>query len=167
MADDGDLISRADSLIKAEAGTARDDRSGQARPLRRRRSFVASTASATNWEPESGDSTTPVGDDDLPVLTEVVLPDQIVAEPVLDVAGLRQALFSEFAQALGNRLQQALPPLLEAALRRATDELQEALAESIDAAVRELPEREAEVPPPGETRAQTAAAVPDCPRAAQ
>lgn len=167
MADDSDLIRRADSLLRAEAGTASDDRSVHPRPLHRRRSFVASTVAAAARETARGGATTPIVDDDLPVLTEVVSPDQIVAEPVLDVAGLRQTLSSDLAEALGNRLQQTLPALVEAALRRVADELQHALAETIGAALREFPAQAADAPQPGETGAQAVAADPDWPAAEQ
>lgn len=144
MADDSDLITRADLLIKSEAGAASDDRNDHPRPLRRRRSFLASTTAATR-DTAGGNATTSIGDDDLPVLTEVVSPDQIVTESVVDVSALRQTITSELVQRLGSRLQQAMPALLEAALRRAIADLQEALAEAIAATLREFSEQEADV----------------------
>ena len=158
MADDGDLISRADLLLKADAGSGSGEQSDHPRPLRRRRSFIASTTPAATRETARGGATAPIADDDLPLLTEVVSPDQIISESLLDVAGLRRTITSELVQLLGSRLQQAMPVLLEAALRRAIDEWHEALAETIDTTLREFSELDADMPQPGETGAPGAAA---------
>ena len=71
MSDDSDLISRANSLINADAGTAGSSRE-ISRRMRRRRSFLASTDAKDTSNVSSPPTRAASDDDDLPVLTEVV-----------------------------------------------------------------------------------------------
>ncbi|WP_300317611.1 hypothetical protein [Accumulibacter sp.] len=139
MADDKDLLSRADSLIKPEAGTTLGERRKNPRPSRRRRSFLAAAVSDTPDGPtrftrRSGE------EDDLPLLTEVVVAEQPAPEESIDsiAAKLRPALAASLAELLDRHLAAELPALIEASLRDATSNLRSDIATTINIAVRDF-----------------------------
>ncbi|WP_291990451.1 hypothetical protein [Candidatus Accumulibacter sp. ACC007] len=132
MADDEDLLDRANSLINADAGARRDEQTNSARPMRRRRSFLASADS------DHVDGSRRFGhrgseDDDLPLLTDVVV--AVEAEPETSVddiaANLRPTLAAEFAELIDRHLAAALPALVEAATAEAAENLRHGIEASI------------------------------------
>lgn len=145
MADTSDLLVRADSLIRAEPGPARDDRRGTSLPLRRRRTFIASAA--TDHE-------------DLPVLTEVVPPPDATTVSRTRQDGefaLRSKLAADLAESVGRRLQQRLPELVDVALRVAADELSRGIGEAMQSAVADFLDQRGQLSlplePPGDGQA--------------
>ena len=127
MAEDGDLIRRADSLINPEADPAGVDRRESSRRLRRRRSFIASVDRPVKLTlPDRSGAE----DEDLPVLTEVVSPAEALPEAkAADIdTGLRQMLATDLADDVDRQLRNDLPGLIEAALCGAAEQLQRGLA---------------------------------------
>ncbi|MBL8402472.1 hypothetical protein [Accumulibacter sp.] len=158
MADDSDLIRRVDSLINAEAAAGGDRREDARRP-RRRRSFLASATPA-----ESSANITPVTpsgneEEDLPVLTEVVLPTPDV--PAEDSAKLRETLAADLAERLDRQLQSEMLALVEAALLTATDYLQNGIAATIETVLRDFIEQNGQPRQPIEEPARDQPALPD------
>jgi len=121
MADD--VVSRADSL------------------MRRRRSFVA-----TATMPEAMDFDVPLladaaaADDDIPVLTEVVLPEAPSPEQPRDRFDEKLAarLASEFAHALETRLAAELPTLVEASLAVLEADLRRGILDTAHDAIKDF-----------------------------
>lgn len=157
MADAGDLLNRANSLINADARAGDSGRHEGSRRLRRRRSFLASTMPTVTADGIAGmvgivgmvSSATPDESDDLPVLTDVVVPVEVEPAPSLESLsdGLRQTLAEELAQRLEQQLHREMPALVEAALLAANNYLQHAIAATIEAALddfREQAQRPAE-----------------------
>lgn len=140
MADDNDLIRRVDSLINADAGAAGSDHRDGSRRLRRRRSFLASTTPADSSASRTPATPSGEDEDDLPVLTEVVLPAPEV--PAEDRARLRETLAAELAERLDQQLQSEMPVLVEAALLTATDHLQNGIAATIAAVLHDFIEQQ-------------------------
>jgi len=134
MADDGDLISRADSLIKADAGAAPGDRRGNPHHGRRRRSFVASTAQRGDTDDTAASSGE---DEDLPLLTEVVLPaaDAAAAPPIAVEDVLRPLLADDLCRRLEQRLASEAPALIASAVDSAGEQLRQGIASVIAAAL--------------------------------
>lgn len=158
MADDSDLIRRVDSLINAEAA-AGGDRRHDSRRLRRRRSFLASTTPADSSAgiapaPSSGED-----EDDLPVLTEVVLPTPDIPEE--NSARLRETLAADLAERLDRQLQSEMLTLVEAALLTATDYLQNGIAATIEAVLRDFIEQNGPPRQPPEEPARGPQELPD------
>lgn len=128
-----DLISRADSLIKPEASGERLEGRPQ---MARRRSFVASPMRADR-RLAPAQPTPPVDDDDLPVLTDIVLPapaEPADLEPM--VARLRATLADDLADRVDRQLASDLPVLLEAALINAVEPLRQSLEATLRLALR-------------------------------
>ena len=147
MADDGDLISRADSLIRADAGAAGSDRRANPRHGRRRRSFVASTAERNGIE----DGAAVCGeDDDLPLLTEVVLPvaDADVGVPETLRDALRPLLAGDLCRLLEQRLASEMPALIASALDSASCQLREGIAATMAAALGDFLAQRGQLPLP-------------------
>ena len=138
MADDSDLIRRVDSLINAEAA-AGGDRRDDSRRLRRRRSFLASTTSADSSASMMPATPSVEDEDDLPVLTEVILPAPDIPEE--NSARLRETLAADLAERLDRQLQSEILALVEAALLTATDYLQNGIAATIEAVLRDFIEQ--------------------------
>ena len=112
MTDTSDVVNRVDSLMQ------------------RRRTFVA-----TRPVPQ------PVTeDDDLPVLTDIVLPDTVIPEPKTDRSDETQVtlLAAEIAHAFGEQLANDLPNLIEAALQRASNDLRHGISEIMESALRDF-----------------------------
>jgi len=136
MADDADLLSRADALIKPEAGAPFSEQQEPRQRLPRRRSFIASATGMAAQDRQQR-LFAPDNDDDLPVLTDVVLPPATTAaDEIADAAaGLRAALADELAENLHRRISEELPELVAGILVRASAELrvslQAALAETV------------------------------------
>ncbi len=130
MADDMDLLSRADSLIKPETAASSGDRRDSSRRIPRRRSFVASATGT----PDTLARRSASDDDDVPLLTEVVLPAP--AEPVETIdriaTKLRSTLADDLADRLDRQLARELPALLEATLVNAAELLQQSLETTIE-----------------------------------
>jgi hypothetical protein len=140
MADNSDVVGRIDSLMK------------------RRRSFVAAPANRPQI-PET--ALTPIEDDDLPVLTEV-LPAAVSAEPgehgndfkdfddFNDFENFDETqaslLASDLADAIGQQLTAELPRLLEAALLNATEELRGGVEAIIETALNDFIARHKPMP---------------------
>jgi hypothetical protein len=138
MADDSDLIDRANSLINADTAAAGSNRESSRR-LRRRRSFLASTPLEITALPAlparaAGD------DDDLPLLTEVVLPAPIAAEKSASkVAPVRrQDLAADLVDLIDPRLQSELPTLIDATVQHASDHLRRGIDAAVATAVRDF-----------------------------
>ena len=149
MAGNNGLIRRIDSLINAEAGAADSDRREGSRALRRRRSFLASPA-PTDAAARVADTPQPFGDDDdLPLLTDVVLPAELAPLESLETisARLRQALAATIEQLVEQHLRTELPALVDAALEHAADQLQRSLGAAVDAALRDSLAPAAPTPP--------------------
>ena len=132
MANDEDLLSRANSLINADNGAGRGGRPSSPRPMRRRRSFLASPDS----DHSDGGQRFPFGssaDDDLPLLTDVVVTAEPEPEPSVDdlAADLRPILATELAQLIDRHLAAALPALVEAAAAEAAEHLRQGIEASI------------------------------------
>ncbi|MCM8595813.1 hypothetical protein [Accumulibacter sp.] len=156
MADTTDLLARADSLIRAEPGPARDDRRGTSLPLRRRRTFIASAAAPVG-EPEA--LAAAEDHEDLPLLTEVVPPDATTVSRTRQAGEfvLRTKLAANLAESVGRRLQQQLPELVDAALRAAADQLSRGIGEAMQSAVADFLDQRGQLnlplDPPGDGRA--------------
>ena len=119
MAEHSDVVDRIDSLMK------------------RRRSFVAKTASSS----ESASAPLPASDDnDLPVLTEVVSAEAAVSEVSPDRFDETQVslLASDIAHAIGQQLTYELPTLLEATLLNAGEELRAGITSTMETALRDF-----------------------------
>jgi hypothetical protein len=137
MAEDGDLIRRADSLINPEADPAGVDRRESSRRLRRRRSFIASVDRPVKLTPPDRSG---AEDEDLPVLTEVVSPAEALPEAKAAgiVTGLRPLLATDLADVVDRQLRNDLPVLIEAALCGAAEQLQRGLATTIETALHDF-----------------------------
>jgi hypothetical protein len=98
---------------------------------------------------------TPSGEDedDLPVLTEVVLPTPEV--PAENSARLRETLAADLAERLDQQLQSEMLVLVEAALLTATDHLQNGIAATIAAVLRDFIEQNGQARPPPEEPARS------------
>ncbi|QKS31202.1 MAG: hypothetical protein HT579_21085 [Candidatus Accumulibacter similis] len=162
MAEDGDLISRADSLIHADAGVAGSDRRGNPRHGRRRRSFVASTAERNDTE----DRGAAAGDDeDLPLLTEVVLPAVDAADmvPAGSADALRPLLAGDLGRLLEQRLASETPALIALVLDSAGEQLRQGLSAAIAAALGDFLAQRGQLPLPLPTLEERAPPGPDGP----
>jgi hypothetical protein len=132
MAEDGDLISRADSLIHADTTAVGGERRTNPRHGRRRRSFVASTAERNDSE----DVPAAAGeDDDLPLLTEVVPPAADAADrlPAAVTDALRPLLAGDLCRLLEQRLAGETPALISSALDSAGAQLRQGISAAITA----------------------------------
>lgn len=165
MAEDGDLISRADSLINADAGAAGSERRGNQRHGRRRRSFVASTAERNDTE-DGAAAATAGEDEDLPLLTEVVLPavDAAAAAPTTSADALRPLLAGELGRLLEQRLASETPALIASALDSAGEQLRQGIAAAIAAALGDFLAQRGQLPLPLPALEETAPPGPDGPR---
>lgn len=118
-----DIVSRADSL------------------MRRRRSFVAGTP-----PPGTADVPTPPppthaeADEDIPVLTEEVLPETPAGTAPRDRFDetLAARLASEFAHTLERRLAAELPSLVEASLAVLEADLRRGILDTADGAIKDF-----------------------------
>lgn len=132
MADNQDLVRRANSLIKPALDLAGGDRPEGRRRMRQRRSFVAlaavtDTADGERLRRPDGD------DDDVPVLTDVVLAAPAAPEEDEDriAARLRTALAAELAELVDRQIASQLPALVEAALAKTADQVRQGMAATI------------------------------------
>lgn len=123
-----DIVSRADSL------------------MRRRRSFVAGTP-ATAATGAIGDQLPPPAapvaseaDEDIPVLTEEVMPDMPAAGAPRDRFDetLAARLASEFSHTLERRLAAELPSLVEASLAVLEADLRRGILDTADSAIKDF-----------------------------
>lgn len=127
MTGDADVINRADSLMRTEAAPFGG---------RRRRTFVAAPVQ-TMEPPEEQQS---ADDEDLPVLTEVVITETEAPEPTDDHLDDTRfsALAIEIAQAIEQQMAFELPTLIEATLLNASEELRNGITSTIETALRDL-----------------------------
>lgn len=118
MPETADVVERADSLIL------------------RRRTFVAQRPTP----PVAPQSPSPQEDDDLPILTEVVPPEEALAEEKTERIDETQItlLASEIAHAFGEQLASELPDLIENALLRTSKELRAGIATIMEGALRDF-----------------------------
>ncbi|WP_300453725.1 hypothetical protein [Accumulibacter sp.] len=130
-----DLISRADSLIKPDAAGERLESRLQ---MSRRRSFVASPTRADRRLAPARPTPPASDDDDLPVLTDIVLPATTEPGANLEplVARLRATLADDLADMVARQLANDLPVLLEAALLNAAEPLRQSLEATLQLALR-------------------------------
>lgn len=139
MADDEDLLSRANSLINSDSGAVRGERRNNPRPMRRRRSFLASINAD---QVDSGQRFTRRGsdDDDLPLLTDIVVAAEAEPETSVDdiAADLRPTLAAELGQLIDRHLAAALPTLVELAVLEAAQHLRQGIEASIATAARDF-----------------------------
>jgi hypothetical protein len=114
-----DIVSRADSL------------------MRRRRSFVANTEPIANTATEAPPIET---EEDIPTLTEEVLPDIPAASAPRDRFDETMAarLASEFAHTLERRLAAELPSLVEASLAVLEADLRRGILDTADSAIKDF-----------------------------
>lgn len=141
MASDKDLLSRADSLINSDSGAGGSARGELPRQMRRRRSFLASsTPSAMPYGAAASTQLAPE-DDNLPLLTDIVVAAEAVAEEESDdhvTASLRPALAAELAQFIDGHLADELPALVEAAALHTAKRLRDGIGASIAEALRDF-----------------------------
>lgn len=149
MADNNDVFNRADSLMTRTESSHIGGR--------RRRAFVATPPVLEDTSPQDAplrhgvpvmpkleevvfSATSAVDDDDLPVLTEVVVPEPTVSEPgavCLDEA-LVASLAAELAHAIERQLAIELPTLIEASLLTAKEELRAGISATMQMALRDF-----------------------------
>ncbi len=157
MADDDDLLSRANSLINPDSGAARGERRQVPRQMRRRRSFLASTPSADDAE----GGTRPAGrnseDDELPLLTDVVISAEAEASVEAIAADLRPTLAAALAQDIDRHLAASLPALVEAAAANAAEHLRRGIEASISRAAADFVAERGQLPLPLEEPGSRAA----------
>ncbi|MCM8613076.1 hypothetical protein [Accumulibacter sp.] len=148
MADDGDLIRRADSLIGSDAGATGAEPHGTPRHGRRRRSFVASTADRPAIE---GGTMAGGEDEDLPLLTEVVPPATGAATevPAAVAASLRSRLAGDLCQQLEQRLASETPVLIASTLDSAGVQLRRGITAAIVAVLDDFLAQRGQLPLPG------------------
>jgi hypothetical protein len=120
MAND-DIVSRADSL------------------MRRRRSFVAEQATTAKEPPQTA-SVMADPEEDIPVLTEEVLPEAPASTTPRDKFDetLAARLASEFAHTLERRLSAELPSLVEASLAVLEADLRRGILDTADSAIKDF-----------------------------
>ncbi len=140
MADDSDLIRRANSLLNAEAAGVAGDRREGPRRIGRRRSFIASTTPPETAAGAALPAPAASEDDDLPLLTEVVLPLETIPEDSAESidARLRPGLAADLADRIARHLGNELPALLECALRQATEQVGQGIAATVETAMRDF-----------------------------
>ena len=116
-----DIVSRADSL------------------MRRRRSFVANTASPSG-ETRTAEPMAIDVEEDIPVLTEEVLPDTPLATAPRERFDetLAARLASEFSHTLERRLAAELPSLVEASLAVLEADLRRGILDTADSAIKDF-----------------------------
>lgn len=118
-----DIVSRADSL------------------MRRRRSFVAGTPPPVATAPAAALPSAPAEtDEDIPVLTEEVLPETPAGAAPRDRFDetLAARLASEFAHTLERRLAAELPSLVEASLAVLEADLRRGILDTADGAIKDF-----------------------------
>lgn len=117
-----DIVSRADSL------------------MRRRRSFVAESPLAAKEPSPQSAAIAPEREEDIPVLTEEVLPETPTAgiprERFDETLAARLA--SEFAHTLERRLAAELPSLVEASLAILEADLRRGILDTADSAIKDF-----------------------------
>ena len=125
MAEQPDVIERADSLIQ-----------GNPAGSRRRRSFVASPLG----KPEPVIVPTLPDDDDLPVLTEIVPAEVVKPESNANRMDETQVsiLAAEIAHAIEQQMTFELPTLLEATLLTASADLRAGITATMETALRDF-----------------------------
>lgn len=131
MADNNDVLDRADSLI-----------------TKRRRTFIAARREASSPDAsvmpkleEIVFAAAPSADDeDLPVLTEVVPPEAAVSEASADRFDetLMSILVSDVAHAIEHQLAIELPTLIEASLLAVQEELRSGICTTVELALRDF-----------------------------
>ena len=124
MADITDVVDRADLL------------------MRRRRSFVAAQPIRAEPIPEIPTLTTPAStlEDDLPVLTEIVSAEASVSEKRVERLDETEValMAAEIAHAIEHQLAIELPPLIEAVLLNASEELRSGINSTMETALRDF-----------------------------
>lgn len=161
MADDDDLLSRANSLINADTAAAHGERRNSPRQMRRRRSFLASANPADDAERGARFASRNSEDDDLPLLTDVVA--EVEPEPGVDdiAASLRPVLAVELSALIDRQLASALPLLVETAVYEAAMHLRQGIEANVAMAARDFVAQRGQLQLPLEEPASGEAAEPD------
>jgi hypothetical protein len=117
-----DIVSRADSL------------------MRRRRSFVATTTASAGEPLLSAEPMAIEVEEDIPVLTEEVLPETPLAAAPRERFDetLAARLASEFSHTLERRLAAELPSLVEASLAVLEADLRRGILDTADSAIKDF-----------------------------
>ena len=117
-----DIVSRADSL------------------MRRRRSFVATTTASAGEPPLSAEPMAIEVEEDIPVLTEEVLPETPLAAAPRERFDetLAARLASEFSHTLERRLAAELPSLVEASLAVLEADLRRGILDTANDAIKDF-----------------------------
>lgn len=128
-----DWSKRSDPLADKPAGSPDAPAGGK-----RRRVFVATRPAAPAVVDSSADisPSTSAEAEDFPLLTEIVSAEAAAAEPNNDGFDETQIarLAADIAHAIGQRLGDALPGLIEAALKTAGEELRDSIAAAAESA---------------------------------
>lgn len=162
MSDDDDLLSRANSLINADAAAARGERRNSPRQMRRRRSFLASANPDGDSEGGARFVRRSAEDDDLPLLTDVVAAEVEPAPGVDEIAaGLRPTLAAELAALVNRQVADALPLLVETAAHEAAERLREGIEARIAVAAGDFVARRGQLQLPLEDPVDNQTATPD------
>jgi hypothetical protein len=108
--------------------------------MRRRRSFVASTSPIADVPPEVIAPPSIEAEEDIPVLTEEVMPDIPAASMSRERFDETMAarLASEFAHTLERRLAAELPSMVEASLAVLEADLRRGILDTADAAIKDF-----------------------------
>jgi len=147
MADEKDVVTRADSLMRPEGAkpsglSPLGGRPEGATPFAagRRRSFVAAPQPAPSAEPTAAAESPGVEEDDLPVLTEVVAPETAVSEAPPDRfdESLLSIIASDLVRTIEQQLAIELPTLIEATLLNAQAELRTGINATLELALRDF-----------------------------
>ena len=146
MADDHDLVNRANTLMRPEGSPLGGRPEGEgvygSSPLggNRRRSFVAKAATAAESPATTPPPPAPDEDDDLPVLTEVIAPAAIVPEapPSRFDETLLSIMASDLVHSIEQQLAIELPTLIEATLLNAQNELRSGIGSTLEMALRDF-----------------------------
>ncbi len=122
-----------------------------ATPARRKRSFVAAPRVIDLADKPATVAST-LDDDDIPVLTEVVLPEpaEAAVAEIRSDGSLVATVAAEVVQAIEQQLAIELPMLIEAALLNAGEELRGGINTTIEVALRDFLARRRELARPVE-----------------
>jgi hypothetical protein len=133
MAEQGSIVDRVSALMRPESTGAR-----------RRRSFIAGAGERSKETVEASVPTLPTLDDeDLPVLTEVVPDEPLVApaeppKPEPDDETLLAIIAADLVHSIENQLAIELPTLIEATLLSTQNELRNGISSTLEMALRDF-----------------------------
>ena len=130
-------------------------------PIRRRRSFLAAQRNDSLEADTIPMATVKMAEeDDIPVLTEVVTPDQDKGAPPADESkpdfcasfdARLEELAAQMAEAIGRQMACELPTLIEATLLNASEELRTGITATMETALRDFSARRKQLQLPLDT----------------